>query len=891
MPDTGSSSEKMWRHFFTVNLLVLHCLHLQGQTPQTKHPRLFLQANDLPRLQAWATASNPVYAAGLAVQAEKAKLAMDTVDPNNIPPSPNVPFADNGSRGYQGYPTEQYAELFAYMSLLSTNAAEKLDYARRATNLLMYAINQAALGPSTNSPPTAFRDPNFYTYDSDRPRWYGEAWPLTVDWIYPYLSPQDKATIRTVFLRWANEIVSVPGSYAKPPSPQGVTNNPILFEKGTYFGRYYDPVRYSGNNYFCAHMRNLGLMAMAFDPADDPGNLLRNYLSAATGSFLYTVDHLLRTDSAGGLLPEGFEYSPQTAAYIVQFLLALHTAGQDDPTIWGQQVVLTNQPFWGDFIHAYLNSLSPNLGSDTQNSDRPFYYAAWYGDGSHIYAPDFIHSIGPLGLFAFSMGDTNRLNTVRWIEQNLPPGGAGQFLGRAGADVNGDSSTFSDNIFYFMLYDPLGAVPVDPRPTEPLNWFAPGMQRILSRTGWDTNATWFTYKLGWSHVPHQLSDGNQFEFFRRGEWLTKERTGYDLDDGSSDNHNTLALQNDFPILSDTNDYRYVLYSRGSQWAMLSSPDPRIVGYSLGSNLVAVTGNSTSLYNDLEAENSADILHASRSMIWVKPDHIIIYDRAISKTAGRFKRFWLNTATAATVSGNQGSVTMASGQKLFTTTLLPANATITSELYTKAVPYGDLAPLEPMGYRLRIEAPGGPANVRFLNVLQGADSAQSRDNPTLLNTSDGTPFQGTLVKNNAILFPIDLGNAVTNFTYIVPTNITTHYISGLNANAAYLIAAQSVGIDTQITIMPGGRAFFADSGGVLVLFSGTQPISSTTRLRNGNALLRFSEIAGGPYYIQASTDLKTWADIGPAQRELNGAFQFEDVDAASFPKRYYRKVAR
>ena len=33
------------------------------------------------------------------------------------------------------------------------------------------------------------------------------------------------------------------------------------------------------NNYYLAHARNLGLMAMALDPADDPGGALRGQLS------------------------------------------------------------------------------------------------------------------------------------------------------------------------------------------------------------------------------------------------------------------------------------------------------------------------------------------------------------------------------------------------------------------------------------------------------------------------------------------------------------------------------------------------------------------------------------------------------------------------------------
>src|SRR5438270_278772 len=80
-----------------------------------------------------------------------------------------------------------------------------------------------------------------------------------------------------------------------------------------------------------------------------------------------------------------------------------------------------------------------------------------------------------------------------------------------------------------------------------------GMGRMLARTGWDPNATWFTYLLKWNQIDHQLADGNQFEFYRRGEWLTKERTGYDgshFDAGcgtaSTEYHNTLALQNDPP---------------------------------------------------------------------------------------------------------------------------------------------------------------------------------------------------------------------------------------------------------------------------------------------------------------------------------------------------------
>ena len=120
-------------------------------------------------------------------------------------------------------------------------------------------------------------------------------------------------------------------------------------------------------------MRNIGLMALALDPADDPGGELGAYLENAIGAHLYMIDDLLRTDAAGGIAPEGFEYSPQALAYIVQFLLALHTAGQDDPARWGPQVVLTDNPFWDEVIPAFLHSLSPD--------PTVLPGAEYYGDG------------------------------------------------------------------------------------------------------------------------------------------------------------------------------------------------------------------------------------------------------------------------------------------------------------------------------------------------------------------------------------------------------------------------------------------------------------------------------------------------------------------------------
>ncbi|MBI3961288.1 MAG: hypothetical protein HY335_00945, partial [Deinococcus sp.] len=573
--------------------------------PVTGHPRLWLTANDLPRLRSWAVESNPLYRDGLGAVALEAKADMD---------AGLVPGEDGGGRTYELYPTEMYAELFGFMSLISNDQVARDDYAQRARTLLMGVINEAAQGAAEGQP---FRDPDFSI--SDRSRWQGEAFALTVDWIYSYLSAADKATIRQVFLRWAEENLRAETTTYNHPEPIGVVNDPVLVS---------DPirVRYAANNYYTAHARNLGLMAMALDPADDPGGALGSYLGSATGAWLYVIDYLLRHDARGGLAPEGFEYSPQAVGYVAQLLLALHTAGQDDPSLWGPQVMLAANPFWDDLVTAYFHSLSPAALAHPWLGE--VYQPAWYGDGQNYWATDFIEAFGPLGWYDSITRNPARLDALRWIETYLAPGGAESLLERAG-----DDNAFHNAILYFLLFDPAAPPPSDPRSALPLAFLAPGIGHILARTSWGSDATWFTYSLGWNSIDHQHSDGNQLEFYRQGEWLTKERTGYGFNIGSSDYHNTLALENDPPEHNEPDDYRHQLWLRGSQWPLSPSADGQIVACSLGQGFVYALGDATGLYNS-DYEGSRDITHASRSIVWLEPDHIIVYDRATSRTAGR-----------------------------------------------------------------------------------------------------------------------------------------------------------------------------------------------------------------------------------------------------------------
>ena len=139
--------------------------------------------------------SNPTYANALLPMLNAKVKEYDTkYFPNGNPASS---YPDAGGAELTSSPTEELAALFAFAAQISPDSAQRDDYAARARKMLMYVMTEAAKGASASAP---FRDPPLLR--KDRARWSGELWPLIVDWIYGYLSDADKATIRTVFVRW-----------------------------------------------------------------------------------------------------------------------------------------------------------------------------------------------------------------------------------------------------------------------------------------------------------------------------------------------------------------------------------------------------------------------------------------------------------------------------------------------------------------------------------------------------------------------------------------------------------------------------------------------------------------------------------------------------------------
>ena len=760
--------------------------------PVTGHPRIWVRQQDLPRLRAWATSANPVYQDGLRVLATDFKTRMD---------DGSLLAGDQGKvYGYTQYPVEWFAQVFAFMSLVENDPAVRADYASRSHTMLMYIMNKAVLGQTPAD--GDFRGRVFAT--DMRSLFYGDAFPTTVDWIYHTLTPADKATIRAVFLRWIGENLVATTTGLDHPEPVWTLNSPALLG---------DPkrVRTSANNFYNAHMNQIGLMSIAVDAADDVGppdahgKGVRDYLDNAVGAWLYVHHHMMETLEKGGVPPEGMAYGPTGLGRATEFMLALYTSGNADPAVRGPQVRM-DTAFFDDVLAAYIHSSSPK--KTIVHADEAYkgtvHFVADHGDTYKLYYQGMTTLLATMGLHAQYSGNASRLNTIRWMETHMPPGGASKLVERAR-----DANYVRDCVLTFLLFDPAAPTPADPRPSLPLSWHAQGPGKILARTAWSDDASWFTYTLPWTGIDHQFGSANMFEFYRKGEWLTKQWAGYGMIVAGSDYKNTMALENAPPSNTGVSFWTSN-YNHRSQWLYGPGGDPTLTAVSLQTDYVYALGDATKSYNN-PAAGSTDIKEATRSVLWLKPDTIVVYDRAESFTAGREKRFMLMLPSAPTFNGSRTTVATAT-QQLVVDTLLPVNPVISVDA---AIPngngYNESAEYEKMTRRLKIDAPGSPASARFLHVLQGADSGALVPQTQRVTSSAGTAFEGAAVGTTVVMFPVSLATPFTGLTYTAPAGVTVHYVTGLVPGTRY----QATRAGSQLSIVLGsGSGLLTDTGGVL-----------------------------------------------------------------------------
>jgi hypothetical protein len=707
----------------------------------------------------------------------------------------------------------------------------------------MYAMNQAVLGPLAGAP---FRDPAFAIYN--RANGSGEQWPLIVDWIYnatdasgnPILTASDKATIRIVFLMWANACLNAETTGGDHPDPIGVMNSTELLPNNL-------PYRMASNNYYLGHARLLTMMALSIDPGDDPpldntqpatqlGNTLRSYILDATGAWLYQEFAMMGDPAvvagaygisgngagfglaSGGLPPEGMLYG-HSFGFVLGQLLALQTAGFNNQTYSGPQIQLIGAPVWDRYVPGIFSSLTPTAQTFASESWLgPVFQFDSYGDLLRLYVtPDFMQPFSLLALLEQENGSSTHLNDARWFAVNVPEGGPAALYTRIT-----DPWSFTESILYFLLFDPAAAAASDPRPNFPTVFYDPGAGRIVAHSDWSSSNTMFDYRASWISINHQLGDGGMFELFRKGEWLTKEMSNYDnnLVGMTTVYHNALALQNYCADGTPANLQWYETgeWANGSQWMEGDDAGDPTTVFSTGPGYVYASSDLTNLFNrpDYWSPNDAaiNITLATRSIVWLNNDYIVVYDRTTSVNSGLFKRFNLALVTKPVISANVATETMPDGQQLFIQTLLPLSPSMST--MNGAANLNPIAELEPTQYIYTVQDPTLPVDTRFLHVLQGADPGAAMSAAGYVQSSSGTAFDGAVFGAAAVFFPVSATTPFAGTALSVPAGVNTVLVSGLKPNASYSASIQASGASSVISIASSGSGYVADAAGMLVL---------------------------------------------------------------------------
>jgi hypothetical protein len=566
------------------------------------------------------------------------------------------------------------------------------------------------------------------------------------------------------------------------------------------------------------------------------GNTLRSYILDATGAWLYQEFAMLGDPatvqaayglpatasvglSSGGLPPEGMLYG-HSYSFIFGQLLALKTAGFGDPTITGPQAALINNPPVLDrFVKGMITSLTPAAQvPPTETWLGPVYQMASYGDILRLYmTPDFVQPFAILSLLDTQNGDSSRLNAERWFAINAVEGGASALMSRT---MNPWTWGVQDGLYAFLLLDPTAPAPTDPRPGYSTAFYDAPQGRLVEHTDWSAAGSMFDFRCSWISINHQQADASQFELYRKGEFLTKGVANYDnnINGLTTEYHNALSLENWCSAGTPANLgwWEGPFWTNGSQWQLGGAAGDPTAVVSVQPGYTYCFGDTTELYDRPSpwspANAALDILQANRSILWLKPDHIVIYDRATSHTAGLFKRFNLALVGAPVLTGNHLTTTTPGGQHLFISPLLPASSTYSS--FAVGPELNPIAELEPTTARVEIEDPSDPTDTRFLNVLQGADAGAAADPVTLVQSSVGTAFDGALIGNTVVMFQHDITVPFAGVSFTVPAGLAQHYTVGLAPSTGYTVATQAVGGNVQITITLGGSVM-TDTAGVLV----------------------------------------------------------------------------
>ena len=572
-------------------------------------------------------------------------------------------------------------------------------------------------------------------------------------------------------------------------------------------------------------------------------------------------------DGRGGGSAEGsfYKYSMQNTR---QALNIMHSAGVDDPLLYGPQMSAGFSSFWDLLLVDDLSTLTYPV---TENWPTPAAYEyISFGDvlNDWRYSADFNPDLELLTLDTMT-GRTDRTNAIAWLTYNTAYGGP---LGTSwgchsycGLDNElGFEAAIDpfDFFFDFGAIDPeVGTLPTDPRPSLPTDFYDGSFnQQNILRTSVGSNSSMVTWWMNNSGINHEYNVDGDFWVYgclsATCDVISKGRnefnSDYDVKMYSATNQNMLGIYNSLSLnpaygFAIVNSYEMANGTAttmgGGQWPQGSAAGFVTSTHSELPTYAAVIGNITNAYNGTQAtsyfSSATDVLAASRSIVYLRGTNQIAYfDRA--QVGHPLSTQFVNQVTTGTptVSGNTAWwLTRSSAQEAYFTSLLPSGGTITAATLT--VPPGENAGQQATDWEpssnLQVNPPGTPLSSQFLSVLEWGAAGFTKTSTTLVQSTAGQNFDGALVGSSLVMFMRAWPGTFTGVTYPA-SGATTHYLSDLTPNMSYAISGAGT---------PGTAT--TDTAGVLT-FSATGTGNITVGAASGSG----GTVYGGGVIISGGT---------------------------------------
>ncbi len=462
----------------------------------------------------------------------------------------------------------------------------------------------------------------------------------------------------------------------------------------------------------------------------------------------------ISTSLNGGFWAEGWNYGQQASRNLILSGLALETAGLAN---------ITPERAWAGQVINSLISAQPSQDTIYDGGD-------WYAYPAPFVDKDLFY------MMATATTNATARSNANYIIQNYP-----------------DSQT--KDMQDLLYRDP--SAPTSFWGSAPLQYNNLGTGLIVARNDWNYNSTWVAFQLGnLLETEHQLDCQGQLEIQRGGDGLL-------INANEVDENQTPSTQSSFGNLMciDDNGVGTQTY-RFNQGSWFGTPGCVMSSYEATNGYVYAGGDYAASYGDNFTPGIGTAKKLTRHVVYLRPDYIVVHDRAITKSTNDLKQLRWHFLSSPTFNAGANSWMATNGaSKLFGQTF--SRSAITSSNGAVQCPNGAIV------YRVATQNAIKATNVTYVTALQSAPFATN----TMVNTvslySTDNRMEGVQMGNNVVMFGSD--TVLSPFTGTISYTVNgsgpiVHLVTDLQPNHAFSVTAGGTSLGTISSSAQGTLSF-------------------------------------------------------------------------------------